>query len=484
MKRQPPPASSTSGNAPGPVIPASLDSKIRGIQKGQKRYFGTDGIRGKAGRFPITPEFMLKLAWAFGRILARQAAGAQDTAGGRASVVIGKDTRVSGYMFESALEAGFVAAGADVKLLGPMPTPAVAFLTRAERASAGIVISASHNPFDDNGIKFFDAEGRKLPDAAELAIEEEMERELEAADSAALGKVARLEDAAERYIAHCRAAVPGDFNLRGLKLVLDCAHGAAYHIAPQVFRQLGAETIVIGAQPDGFNINAGVGATNMQALCAAVKAEGAALGIALDGDADRVQFADAAGEVVDGDELLFIIACHQGAPGVAGTLMSNLGMELGLRERGIAFARAPVGDRYVLEMMREKGWPLGGESSGHIINARLSTTGDGIVAALQVLQALQESGEPLAALKTRMRKFPQRMINVRVGKDAAAAAHPDILEAVAQTEAQLGKHGRVLLRPSGTEPVIRVMVEGEDAPQVERLCEELAKRVESVLAAG
>ena len=443
-----------------------------------KQYFGTDGIRGRVGEVPITPDFMLKLGWACGRVFARIAGAGEE----RSTVIIGKDTRVSGYMFESALEAGLVAAGVDVRLLGPMPTPAVALMTRSHRAQAGIVISASHNPYYDNGIKFFNAEGHKLDDTVELAIEQELAQALETVDSAAIGKVIRVVDAAGRYIEFCKSTVPDQFSLRGVKLVVDCAHGATYHIAPSVFTELGAEVLAIGVEPDGFNINEGVGSTDTAALAAEVIASGADLGIALDGDGDRVLLVDHRGEVVDGDELLFIIACHRGSPGVVGTQMSNLGMELGLKERGIEFVRARVGDRHVIAMMQQQGWELGGESSGHIICADLATTGDGIVAALQVLVALHSAGVDLATLKAGMVKFPQHMINVRVAGRVDLQGVPGLAEAVVATEAQLGERGRVLLRPSGTEPLVRVMIEGEDAAQVEKLCQKLAASVEELLS--
>jgi phosphoglucosamine mutase len=441
-----------------------------------KKYFGTDGIRGRVGESPITPDFMLKLGWACGRVFGREHAGEE-----HCTVIIGKDTRVSGYMFESALEAGFVAAGVDVKLLGPMPTPAVALMTRTHRAQAGIVISASHNPFEDNGIKFFSATGHKLDDAVELAIEAELEQPLATVDSGDIGKAVRVVDAAGRYIEFCKSTVPDQFSLRGLKLVVDCAHGASYHIAPSVLSELGAEVIAIGVEPDGFNINQGVGSTDTAALSARVLEEGADLGIALDGDGDRVLFVDAQGDLVDGDELLFIIACHSGVSGVVGTLMTNLGMELALEERGIAFARAQVGDRYVNEMMQQNDWRLGGESSGHIICAEFTTTGDGIVAALQVLVALQSTGTDLASLRRGMTKFPQHMINVRIDDKLDLDAHPELAQAVADTEAQMGGRGRVLLRVSGTEPLVRVMLEGEDSEQVETLCAGLATQVEGIL---
>ncbi len=447
-----------------------------------KRYFGTDGIRGTVGSAPITADFMLKLGWASGRVFAREAGE-----GGRCTVIIGKDTRVSGYMFESALEAGLVAAGVDVKLLGPMPTPAVALMTRTQAAAAGIVISASHNPFEDNGIKFFGADGAKLPDEIEHAIEEQLEEELTTVESRKIGKVLRVVDAAGRYIEFCKATVPENFKLRGLRIAVDCAHGATYHIAPSVFSELGAEVITMGVQPDGFNINEGVGSTDMAALSALVRERQADLGIAFDGDGDRVLFVDASGALVDGDELVYIIAMHrlatgQSDAGVVGTQMSNLGLELALREAGLQFIRTQVGDRYVKEMMESENWHLGGESSGHIICADITTTGDGIVAALQVLIAVQAAGGDLAALRAGMTKFPQTMINVPVSGKVDLAEFPAVASAVAAVEARLGERGRVLLRPSGTEPKVRVMVEGEDPAEVEKLCAGLAQEVGRILA--
>lgn len=448
-----------------------------------RRYFGTDGIRGLVGTYPITPDFMLKLGWAAGRVFARELDGR-----GGATVIIGKDTRVSGYMFESALEAGLVAAGVNVKLLGPMPTPAVALMTRTQNAVAGIVISASHNPYDDNGIKFFSSQGAKLPDAIELAIEEELEEPLVVVPSDRIGKVVRVADAAGRYIEFCKATVPEHFSLRGLKIAVDCAHGATYHIAPNVLSELGAEVVTLGVQPNGFNINAGVGSTDIAALASLVLESGADLGIAYDGDGDRVQFIDRDGSLVDGDELLYIIArqrvaCGESEAGVVGTLMSNLGLELAIRELGLEFVRARVGDRYVKEMMELQGWRLGGESSGHIICADLTTTGDGIIASLRVLLSILESGQSLAELRSGVKKCPQTMINVPVVGRVDLANNPGVAAAVAHTEALLGKRGRVLLRPSGTEPLVRVMVEGEDAEQVAGLCGELAARVEAALEA-
>ena len=445
----------------------------------QRRYFGTDGIRGRVGESPITPDFMLKLGWACGRVLAVDAV----EAGARSTVIIGKDTRVSGYMFESALEAGLVAAGVDVKLLGPMPTPAVALLTRSQRAQAGIVISASHNPFEDNGIKFFDADGQKLADRVELAIEAELEKPLEVVAADAIGKALRMHDAAGRYIEFCKSTVPKKFSLRGYKIVVDCANGATYHIAPNVLTELGAEVITIGAEPDGFNINLGVGATDTAKLSQRVLEESADFGIAFDGDGDRVMFVDNHGALVDGDELLFIIARHRATRGVVGTLMSNFGLEQALRREGIEFARAKVGDRYVNELMREKGWELGGESSGHVICAHLTTTGDGVVSALQVLLALKDAQTDFATLKSGMRKYPMYMINVRIAGAVNLDDNSELQAAVAGVESRLGDTGRVLLRPSGTEPVVRVMVEGEEIGQVESLCSELAEQVAGLLGA-
>jgi phosphoglucosamine mutase len=447
-----------------------------------KRYFGTDGIRGTVGQAPITPDFMLKLGWAFGRVFTERSAGE-----GRCSVIIGKDTRVSGYMFESALEAGLVAAGVDVKLLGPMPTPAVALMTRSHNADAGIVISASHNPFEDNGIKFFSADGAKLPDDVELAIEAMLEVPLETVPPRAIGKAVRVVDAAGRYIEFCKSTVPEGFSLRGLRIALDCAHGATYAIAPAVFAELGAEVVPMGTAPDGFNINEGVGSTDMASLCALVRAKNADVGIAFDGDGDRVLFADEQGRVVDGDELLYIIAMHRLAlgtadAGVVGTLMSNLGLELALREAGLDFARTAVGDRYVRERMAAEGWHLGGESSGHIICSDVTTTGDGIVAALQVLQALRAADKPLSALAAGMNRLPQRLVNVRSEGNGVLEGNGTVAAAVAAAEAALGDAGRVLLRPSGTEPVVRVMVEGRDATQVETVCARLAEEVARGLA--
>ena len=446
-----------------------------------KQYFGTDGIRGLVGDAPITPDFMLKLGWASGRVFAREAGGE-----GRCLVIIGKDTRVSGYMFESALEAGLVAAGVDVKLLGPMPTPAVALMTRTHNAVAGIVISASHNPFYDNGIKFFGADGSKLPDEIEHAIEAELERELTTVRSRDIGKVLRVVDAAGRYIEFCKSTVPEGFSLRGLRIAVDCAHGATYHIAPSVLSELGAEVITMGVQPDGFNINEGVGSTDMAALSQLVVESDAHLGIAYDGDGDRVLFVDTNGELVDGDELVYIIAMHRLATGtsdagVVGTLMSNLGLELALRDAGLQLDRAQVGDRYVKAQMEANNWSLGGESSGHIICSDVTTTGDGIVASLQVLMALKAADGDLTALRAGITKLPQLMINVTVSGKVNLEDYPEVATAVAAVEQQLGERGRVLLRPSGTEPKVRVMVEGEDGDEVHALCSGLAAEVERIL---
>jgi len=447
-----------------------------------KRYFGTDGIRGKVGEFPITPDFMLKLGWASGRVFSRASAHDEPC-----TVIIGKDTRISGYMFESALEAGLVAAGVNVKLLGPMPTPAVALMTRKQNADAGIVISASHNPFYDNGIKFFGADGAKLSDEVEHAIEAELEQDLTVVDSRHIGKVLRVDDAAGRYVEFCKATVPEGFSLRGLRIAVDCAHGATYYIAPSVLRELGAEVIVMGAQPDGFNINEGAGSTDMTALSALVKQEGADVGIAYDGDGDRVLMTDGLGDIIDGDELVYIIAMHRLATGtndvgVVGTQMSNLGLELALEEAGLQFERAQVGDRYVKAMMEANGWLLGGESSGHIICSNVTTTGDGIIASLQVLMALQGAKGDLPALRAGVTMYPQTMINITVSEKPNLQDHPEISAAVAAVEQRLGKQGRVLLRPSGTEPKVRVMIEGTNREEVELLCAELAAEVERILA--
>jgi len=444
----------------------------------KRKYFGTDGIRGTVGEAPITPDFVLKLGYAAGKVLARVGKGAE-----RRTVLIGKDTRISGYMLESALEAGLCAAGVDVLLVGPMPTPAVAYLTRALRLSAGIVISASHNPYADNGIKFFSGAGAKLADKVESAIETELARPLKCSTSAQLGKVRRIDDAAGRYVEFCKSTFPAHFDLRGLRLVIDSAHGATYHIAAHVFHELGADVVAIGNHPDGFNINAGFGATSPRALQDAVKRERADLGIALDGDGDRLVMVDAKGEVYDGDQLLYVIASYrmrqrrQLRGGVVGTLMTNLGMEQALARLKIPFARAKVGDRYVLEMMQKHGWVLGGENSGHIICLDQHTTGDGLVSALQVLGALRGDKTTLAKAAAPVKLFPQLLINVRIRRDFDFSANRGVRQAVAQAEAALGADGRVLLRASGTEPVMRVMVEGKRRPQVKTWADAIAAAV-------
>ena len=447
--------------------------------KKTRKYFGTDGVRGRVGEPPITPDFVMRLGYAAGKVLA---AGQDLPPGEHASVLIGKDTRISGYMLESALQAGLSAAGVDIYLAGPMPTPAVAYLTRALRLQAGIVISASHNPFEDNGIKFFSADGNKLPDAVEHAIESRLDRPLEIMPSAQLGKARRLSDAAGRYIEFCKSTFPTSLDLRGLRLVVDCAHGATYHIAPPVFHELGAEVVAIGAQPDGMNINRECGATHPQALAKAVKAHRAHLGVAFDGDGDRLIMADQDGRLYDGDQLLFVIAQFRrkhklSQAGVVGTLMTNLGTEQALAALGIPFARAPVGDRYVLEKLVEKGWQLGGENSGHIICLDKHTTGDGIVSALQVLHALKAEGQSLGQLCGGMRLYPQVLVNVKTRKGFDFAADARIGAALEATRLRLGDRGRVLLRASGTEPVIRVMVEGEGHGFINDLAESLAHTI-------
>ncbi len=424
----------------------------------QRRYFGTDGIRGKVGQFPITPDFVLKLGWAAGRVLAKQ---------GTKKVIIGKDTRISGYMLESALEAGLSAAGLKAIFTGPLPTPAVAYLTQTFRAEAGIVISASHNPYYDNGIKFFSSEGTKLPDAIELAIEEELDKDIECVESAELGKASRLNDAAGRYIEFCKSTFPHELSLAGLKIVLDCAHGATYKIAPSVFAELGADIITMGVEPDGTNINHEVGATDVRALQARVVAEKADIGLAFDGDGDRIIMVDHQGNKVDGDQIAYIIArdaLRRGElkGGVVGTLMTNLGMENGLKQLGIPFVRAAVGDRYVMEQLLEKGWRIGAENSGHVILLDKVTTGDAIVAALQVLASIVGAKMSLNELASGMTLYPQVLINVRFSGDANPLEADAVIVAVKKAEADLGDKGRVLLRKSGTEPLLRVMVEGED----------------------
>ncbi len=443
----------------------------------ERRYFGTDGIRGRVGQEPITAPFVLRLGWAAGRVLGR---------GGHGRVLIGKDTRISGYMFESALEAGLSAAGLDIELLGPMPTPAVAYLTRTLRARAGIVISASHNPYQDNGIKFFSGDGLKLADEVEAGIEAELERPLETVDSGSLGKARRMGDAPGRYIEFCKGTVRPGLRLQGLHIVLDCAHGATYHVAPSVFRELGARVDTLGTDPDGLNINYECGSTHIEPLRQAVVARGADLGIAFDGDGDRVIMVDAVGRVVDGDQLLYLIARARRSAGaghdtVVGTQMTNLGVERALSELGLRLQRTRVGDRYILEALLGQGWSLGGESSGHIICLDRTTTGDGIIAALQVLEHLVDAGASLGEAAARVALLPQELINVPVSAPAGALSDARLVAAVSEVEAALGAAGRVLLRPSGTEPVVRVMVEGEDQALVRSLAQQLAGRVQELL---
>ena len=437
----------------------------------QKSYFGTDGIRGKVGQTPITPDFMLKLGWAAGKVFTQ--------GGNRSKILIGKDTRISGYMFEAALEAGLTAAGVDINLTGPMPTPAIAYLTRTLRAQAGIVISASHNSFEDNGIKFFSDNGTKLPDEVELAIEAELSKALTTVAPKFLGKASRIEDARGRYIEFCKSTVGSRLTLSGLKVVVDCANGATYDIAPAVLCELGADVVSIGTDPNGLNINDKIGSTSPAALKEKVLEVGADLGVALDGDGDRSIMVDHEGNVVDGDEMLFVIACERRRRniefgGVVGTKMSNLGMELALAKLEVPFARTAVGDRFVLREMQQRGWQLGGESSGHIICRDITTTGDGIVSALQALTAVALTDKSLKELRSAMQKFPQTMINVRLGQNHNVSASQSVRDAVSGVEAKLQGRGRVLLRPSGTEPVLRVMVEGEDADLVAQLARELA----------
>ena len=440
-----------------------------------RKYFGTDGIRGRVGDAPVTPDFMLKMGWATGKVFASED-------GSKPTVVIGKDTRVSGYMLESALQAGLVAAGANVKLLGPLPTPGIALLTRTQNADAGIVISASHNPYFDNGIKFFNGRGSKLSDELELQIEAMIDSPMETVDSEQLGKASRIVDAAGRYVEYCKSTFPDDLSLKGMKLVIDCAHGATYHIAPAVFEELGATTVVIGATPDGYNINDGVGSTEPAALQAKVLEEGADIGIAFDGDGDRLQMVNAKGELLTGDDVLYVLARHRLASGdsdagIVGTLMTNMGLELALEAGGLRLARAKVGDRYVKELMVAEGWSLGGESSGHIICGDLSTTGDGVIAALQVLAAVRASGKTLDALASGFNPLPQVLVNVRISKGFDLTAHPTIGEACRRVESELEGRGRLLLRPSGTEPVIRVMVEGDNSVAIDALAGQVAEAI-------
>lgn len=446
-----------------------------------RKYFGTDGVRGRVGQAPITPDFVMRLGYSAGKVLVGQS---KMPSGERPAILIGKDTRLSGYMLESALEAGFSAAGVDVCLVGPLPTPAVAYLTRALRLQAGIVISASHNPYYDNGIKFFSAQGTKLPDEVELAIEAGIDQPMICAAAAELGRAKRIDDARGRYIEFCKSTFPNDRDLRGLKIVVDCAHGAAYHSAPSVFHELGADVVTIGAQPNGLNINDGFGATAPKALCEAVLANRADLGVALDGDADRVQMVDAEGNLYDGDQLLYAIVRNRArcgaVEGVVGTLMTNLAFEHALEKCGIPFARAAVGDRYVVEMLNEKGWLFGGENSGHILALDRHTTGDGTVAALQVLAALQEHGGSLKSLLGELTLYPQKLINVPMSKGFPWKDDSAINRALLDVERRMDGRGRVLLRASGTEPLLRVMVEGKDTDEVVAAAEFLAGVVREV----
>ncbi len=437
-----------------------------------RQFFGTDGIRGKVGHTPITPDFMLRLGHAVGRVLKAQQA--------RPTVVIGKDTRISGYMIESALEAGFNSAGVDVLLTGPLPTPGIAYLTRALRQDLGVVISASHNPFDDNGVKFFSAKGAKLPDAWELLVEAELAKPATWAPSAELGKTRRIEDAAGRYIEFCKSTFDAELSLKGLKLVIDAAHGAAYHIAPAVFHELGADIELIGCAPDGLNINAGVGATAPAALQQSVLQSGADYGLALDGDADRLQWVDASARLYNGDELLYALAADrlaqgEAVPGVVGTLMTNLGVEQAFQRKGIALVRAKVGDRYVLEELLQRNWCLGGESSGHLLATDRHTTGDGIISALQVLQAIQRMKKPLSAMLSDVHLFPQVMQSVKLAQGQKWQQGAHLTAAIEKAQNALGHDGRILIRPSGTEPVVRIMVECPEHDRAHALCEELVK---------
>jgi phosphoglucosamine mutase len=438
-----------------------------------RKYFGTDGVRGTVGESPMTPDFVMRLGYAAGKVLS-----GQDK---HSAVLIGKDTRISGYMVESALEAGFSAAGVDVHMTGPVPTPAVAYLTRALRLTAGVVISASHNPYPDNGIKFFSGDGFKLPDQIEAAIEAEMDQPMGCNPAGRLGKVRRREDAGARYIEFCKSTFPNELDLKGIKIVVDCAHGAAYAIAPSVFHELGADVVAIGVKPDGMNINEQYGATSPKNLIKEIAAQGADLGIALDGDGDRVLMVDSAGCSYDGDQLLYAVAKHRAGKekvrGVAGTLMTNLALENALKRLGIAFGRAKVGDRYVLEMLREKGWQLGGENSGHIICLDKHTTGDGIVSSLQVLDAMRESGRSLAEMTAELVMYPQVLVNVEVPRGFDWRKHSSIEKAQSAAEQALDGRGRVLLRPSGTEPVLRVMVEGEPREAIESAAQSIAAAV-------
>lgn len=440
------------------------------------KYFGTDGVRGRVGTAPITPDFVMRLGYAAGKVLTKSWSSSA-----KPTVLIGKDTRISGYMLEAALEAGFAATGVDVMLAGPVPTPAVAYLTRALRLSAGVVISASHNPYHDNGIKFFSASGNKLPDAVEAEIEAELEQPMDCVSSEKLGKARRLDDAQGRYIEFCKSTFPNDLDLRGMRIVVDCAHGAAYHIAPHVFHELGAEVITIGNKPDGLNINEGFGATAPEALSRSVLANKAQVGIALDGDADRLVMVDAAGRIYNGDELLYVMVKDRLAigavPGAVGTLMTNMALEVAFKNMGIGFARAKVGDRYVLETLQERGWLLGGEGSGHLLCLDKHTTGDGIVSALQVLSALKRAGLSLADMTADIRLYPQVLINVKIPAGFDWKTNPGMQAEKAAVEKALGDSGRVLIRPSGTEPLIRVMVEAQQADVAQTMARRIADKV-------
>lgn len=452
------------------------------MTKKTKQYFGTDGIRGAVGTAPITPDFMLKLGWAAGTVFAEKG-------NGRNKILIGKDTRISGYMFEAALEAGLSAAGVDINLLGPMPTPGIAYLTQTLRAQAGIVISASHNSFLDNGIKFFADDGSKLADDVEFAIEEQLAKTVSTVSPQSLGKASRVTDAAGRYIEFCKSTVGSNLKFNGLKIVLDCAHGSTYYIAPSVFEELGATVKAIGVSPDGLNINENSGSTSPEKLAATVLAEQADLGVAFDGDGDRVVMVDHRGNIVDGDEILYVIARDRRRQnidfgGVVGTSMSNLGLEQALDALDISFVRSPVGDRYVMKELLERGWDLGGESSGHIICLDKTTTGDGIVSALQALSAVSSSQSSLADLISKLHKYPQSMVNVKIANSVDIAKNQVVQQAVTDVETKLGSKGRVLLRSSGTEPVVRVMVEGEESAEVLMLAQELAEVVEKEVGSG
>jgi phosphoglucosamine mutase len=445
-----------------------------------QKYFGTDGIRGQVGKGQITPEFCLRLSWAIGKVFANESR--------RAHVLIGKDTRISGYMLESVLQSGFVSAGADVSLLGPIPTPAIAYLTRAVSADVGVVISASHNPYYDNGIKLFDGNGNKLGDALEQQIEAMIQREMVCEDSQSLGKASRISDAPGRYVEFCKNSLPRDFSLRGMKIVLDCAHGAAYQVGPRVFQELGAEVVATAAEPDGFNINSQCGSTHPEMLQQRVIEEAADVGIAFDGDGDRLVMADANGELLDGDHLLYIIARSRQAKqsmqgGVVGTVMSNLGLERALEALAVPFTRAKVGDRHIMQELHQRGWTLGGEPSGHILTLDLCSTGDAIIAALQVLLAMQQADTPLKDLATGITKAPQVLVNVDVDSPAGVCGHPLMIEAQTTYEQQMGARGRILIRPSGTEPLLRIMVEGEDKAEVDLVAQSLAEQAKAIQAA-